>query len=122
MSLTNKALFIIERNLGSDLTLAGIAKNCAVSRFHLAHAFGESTGRTVMDYVRAGDSLKPLMRWRPVRPTFSMSHRKQATLLTKRSPAPSRRNSTRRPKVSGKRNPRPVSPLSMPSVTWSSNA
>jgi AraC family transcriptional regulator len=37
----------------SDLTLAGIAKNCNVSRFHLAHAFGESTGRTVMDYVRA---------------------------------------------------------------------
>lgn len=52
MSLTDKALFIIERNLASDLTLAGIAKNCDVSRFHLAHAFGESTGSTVMDYVR----------------------------------------------------------------------
>ena len=53
MSLTNKALFIIERNLTSALTLASIAENCEASRFHLAHAFGESTGFSVMDYVRA---------------------------------------------------------------------
>ena len=53
MSLTNKALFIIERNLTSSLTLASIAENCEASRFHLAHAFGESTGLSVMDYVRA---------------------------------------------------------------------
>lgn len=52
MSLTNKALFIIERNLTGDLSLAEIAKRCDVSRFHLAHAFGESTGRSVMEYVR----------------------------------------------------------------------
>src|ERR1700742_769693 len=52
MSLTNKALFIIERNLTGDLSLAGIAKDCGVSRFHLAHAFGEATGRPVMEYVR----------------------------------------------------------------------
>lgn len=52
MSLTNKALFIIERNLTSALTLASIAENCDTSRFHLAHAFGESTGLSVMDYVR----------------------------------------------------------------------
>lgn len=52
MSLTNKALFVIERNLNRDLSLAEIAKNCDVSRFHLAHAFGESTGLSVMEYLR----------------------------------------------------------------------
>jgi AraC family transcriptional regulator len=52
MSLTNKALFVIERNLNRDLSLAEIAKACDVSRFHLAHAFGEATGVSVMDYLR----------------------------------------------------------------------
>src|SRR6185312_8769017 len=53
MSLTNKALFIIERNLTSDLTLEQIARFCDVSRFHLAHAFGEATGLSVIEYRRA---------------------------------------------------------------------
>ena len=53
MSLTSKALFVIERNLGSDLTLDSVAAACGVSRFHLAHAFASATGRTVMDYTRA---------------------------------------------------------------------
>ncbi|HWA29851.1 MAG TPA: AraC family transcriptional regulator [Rhizomicrobium sp.] len=52
MSVTNKALFVIERNLNRDLSLAEIAKACDVSRFHLAHAFGESTGLSVMEYLR----------------------------------------------------------------------
>jgi AraC family transcriptional regulator len=52
MSVTNKALFVIERNLHHDLTLDQIAKYCDVSRFHLAHAFGESTGLPVMEYLR----------------------------------------------------------------------
>ena len=52
MSLTNKALFIIERNLTSALTLASIAENCEASRFHLAHAFGKSTGLSVTEYLR----------------------------------------------------------------------
>ncbi|MGN6516563.1 MAG: AraC family transcriptional regulator [Rhizomicrobium sp.] len=52
MSVTNKALFVIERNLTRELTLAEIAKACDVSRFHLAHAFGEATGLSVMEYVR----------------------------------------------------------------------
>ena len=52
MSLTNEALFVIERNLGRDLSLAEIAKACDVSRFHLAHAFGEATGISVMEYLR----------------------------------------------------------------------
>lgn len=52
MSVTNKALFVIERNLNREFTLAEIAKACDVSRFHLAHAFGEATGLSVMEYVR----------------------------------------------------------------------
>jgi AraC family transcriptional regulator len=52
MSLTNKALFVIERNLNRDLSLAEIAGACRVSRFTLAHAFAEATGHSVMDYVR----------------------------------------------------------------------
>lgn len=52
MSLTGRALWVIERNLDCDLDLAGLAMACDVSRFHLAHAFGEATGRSVMDYIR----------------------------------------------------------------------
>jgi AraC family transcriptional regulator len=52
MLVTNKALFVIERNLHSDLTLDQIARYCGLSRFHLAHAFGESTGFSVMEYLR----------------------------------------------------------------------
>lgn len=52
MSLTNKALWVIERNLDQDLTLGEIAQACDVSRYHLAHAFGAATGRSVMDYAR----------------------------------------------------------------------
>jgi AraC family transcriptional regulator len=53
MSLTVKALFVIERNLAQRLTLDGIASTCGVSRFHLAHAFAAATGQTVTDYIRA---------------------------------------------------------------------
>ena len=52
MSLINRALFIIERNLHHDLSLGGVADVCGVSRFHLAHAFGDATGLAVMEYVR----------------------------------------------------------------------
>jgi AraC family transcriptional regulator len=52
MSLTNKTLWIIERNLNRDLTLGNIAEAAGVSRYHLAHAFGTATGRSVMDYAR----------------------------------------------------------------------
>ena len=52
MSLTSRALWIIERNLGAPLSLAGLAEACAVTRFHLAHAFGDVTGYSVMEYVR----------------------------------------------------------------------
>jgi AraC family transcriptional regulator len=52
MSLTNKALWVIERNLDADLSLGGIAEACGVSRYHLAHAFGVATGASVMEYAR----------------------------------------------------------------------
>jgi AraC family transcriptional regulator len=52
MSLINRALFVIERNLDRELSLAEIASACTVSRFHLAHSFGEATGLSVMEYVR----------------------------------------------------------------------
>ncbi len=52
MTLTNKALWVIERNLDGPLTLGDLASACGVSRYHLAHAFGASTGLPVMQYVR----------------------------------------------------------------------
>ena len=52
MSITAKALWVIERNHQRDLTLDEIADACGVSKFHLAHAFGQSTGHSVMQYVR----------------------------------------------------------------------
>lgn len=52
MSVSAKARWVIERNLGTDLSLDGIAAACGVSRFHLAHAFAQTTGMSVMDYVR----------------------------------------------------------------------
>lgn len=50
--LTNKALWVIERNLARPLTLPEIAGSCGVSRYHLAHAFGACVGLSVMEYVR----------------------------------------------------------------------
>jgi AraC family transcriptional regulator len=52
MLLTNKAIWAIERNLGAPLTLTDLATACGVSGFHLAHAFGRATGRSLMQYVR----------------------------------------------------------------------
>jgi len=52
MSLTNKALWVIERNLERSLTLADLADACGVSRYHLAHAFGAATGIPLMQYIR----------------------------------------------------------------------
>ncbi len=52
MSLVSKAVWIVERNLAEPITLGEIADACAVSRFHLAHAFGASTGTSLMQYLR----------------------------------------------------------------------
>jgi AraC family transcriptional regulator len=51
--LAERVLWAIERNLDRPLTLAELADACGVLRFHLAHAFGQATGFSVMQYVRA---------------------------------------------------------------------
>lgn len=53
MSVVDKALWVIERNSDSALTLNSIADACEVSRSHLANAFGTATGWPVMKYLRA---------------------------------------------------------------------
>lgn len=52
MTLTDKALWVIERNAGGDLSLATIAAACGASRSHLATAFGSATGWPVIRYLR----------------------------------------------------------------------
>lgn len=52
MSLTNKALFVVERNLSATLSVGWIASQCGSSAFHLVRAFGEATGFSLMEYVR----------------------------------------------------------------------
>jgi AraC family transcriptional regulator len=52
MTLTYKALWVIERNLDHPLTLGEVAEACGVSRYHLAHAFGGAAGLSVMQYMR----------------------------------------------------------------------
>jgi AraC family transcriptional regulator len=52
MSIPDKALWVIERNSAHTLTLDAIAAACAVSRSHLAQAFGTATGQSVMHYLR----------------------------------------------------------------------
>jgi AraC family transcriptional regulator len=53
MSIAEKAVWVIERNSGQELTLAAIAKSCGVSRSLLANAFGAEYGCSVMKYLRA---------------------------------------------------------------------
>ena len=51
--LAERVLWAIERNLDRSLTLAELADACGVSHFHLAHAFGQASGFSVMQYARA---------------------------------------------------------------------
>ncbi len=53
MNPVSKAIWFIEAHLGSDLTLEQIAAIAGVSRYHMVRAFGATTGRSVMRYVRA---------------------------------------------------------------------
>src|SRR5258707_10596200 len=53
MSLAAKVLWMIERNLGNELSLSDIADGCGVSKFHMARAFEARIGMPVMQYVRA---------------------------------------------------------------------
>ncbi|MEO5820678.1 MAG: AraC family transcriptional regulator [Vicinamibacteraceae bacterium] len=52
MTIVDQAIWIIERNSAAPLALPGIARACGVSRAHLANAFGTTTGRSLMRYVR----------------------------------------------------------------------
>jgi AraC family transcriptional regulator len=52
MDPVGKALWFIESTLGSNRSLAEIARFSGVSRFHLTRAFGAATGLSVMRYVR----------------------------------------------------------------------
>jgi AraC family transcriptional regulator len=53
MNPVAKALWFIEHHLAADVTLAEISEVAGVSRFHMARAFGTTTGHSVMRYVRA---------------------------------------------------------------------
>src|SRR5689334_4193404 len=50
--LLQRVLWVIERHLYGDLSLAAIAQACRVSTFHLSRAFSEHYGRSLTDYVR----------------------------------------------------------------------
>ncbi|THD57475.1 AraC family transcriptional regulator [Phenylobacterium sp.] len=52
MSVVERATWVIERNLTQELTLESLAQACGVSRFHLSHAFGQTVGRPVIQYLR----------------------------------------------------------------------
>jgi len=53
MPLINRVLWYINSHSAGGMTLETIANAVGVSRHHLAHAFGEATGHSVMAYVRA---------------------------------------------------------------------
>ena len=57
MNLVGRAIWYIESHFSEELTLYAavdqVAAFCAVSRFHMARAFGLATGWPVMRYVRA---------------------------------------------------------------------
>jgi AraC family transcriptional regulator len=52
MSISQKAAWIIERNIDRPLTLASLADACEVSRSHLSHAFVAAAGTPVVAYLR----------------------------------------------------------------------
>jgi AraC family transcriptional regulator len=53
MNPVGKALWYIENHFAQAIDLDKIAAMSGVSRYHLCRAFGEATGRSVMQYVRA---------------------------------------------------------------------
>ena len=53
MNPVGKALWYVENHFAQEIDLDRIAATTGVSRYHLCRAFGEATGRSVMQYVRA---------------------------------------------------------------------
>ena len=47
-----KTVWLIESSLDRDVSLDDIAQAAGMSRFHLTRAFGQSLGRSVMQYMR----------------------------------------------------------------------
>lgn len=52
MNPVGKALWFIESHFAREITLDEIANIAGVSRFHMSHAFGAATGRSILRYVR----------------------------------------------------------------------
>jgi len=52
MNPVGKALWYVESHFAAEITLEEIAAAVGVSRFYLSRAFGEATGRSIMQYVR----------------------------------------------------------------------
>jgi AraC family transcriptional regulator len=52
MNPVGKAIWFVESHFASDLTLDEIANIAGVSRYHMTRAFGDTTGHSVMRYVR----------------------------------------------------------------------
>ena len=52
MEPIEKALWFIENRLSGEISLADIARSVGVSSHHLARAFGEATGLSLMRYAR----------------------------------------------------------------------
>ncbi|WP_179379921.1 AraC family transcriptional regulator [Jannaschia marina] len=53
MALIDRILWQIEVHLDRDLDLAELSDRCAVSPYHMSRAFRQSTGLSIMAYVRA---------------------------------------------------------------------
>jgi AraC family transcriptional regulator len=51
MSITDRALWIMERNSNQALSLREIAEACGVSRSHLAAAFGTASGQPAVTHI-----------------------------------------------------------------------
>ena len=84
MSVTKRALWVIKRDLNDDLTLGDIAKACGASKYHLAHAFGESTRISVMQYVRGRRLTMAAELWPREHQTFWLWRWTSVTAPTKR--------------------------------------
>jgi AraC family transcriptional regulator len=52
MNPAGKALWFIESHFAGEITLAEIAKVAGVSPYHMTRAFGDTTGHSIMRYVR----------------------------------------------------------------------
>jgi AraC family transcriptional regulator len=80
MNPVAKALWFIESHLVDDVTLAGIVEIAGVSRFHMARAFGMTTGHSVMRYVRGRRLTHAARTWPTARPIPGGSARRRLRL------------------------------------------